>query len=161
MTVPDRDGYRLAISRAGEWTGQLIDDHPGHLWTRGVPTAGMVSISRAFNQVVWLATGSGIAPCLPQLLEHRTPAHLIWVTRDPARTYGAALVNEILTANPDATLWNTDINGKPDLLELTYRAYMETGAEAVMIISNKTTTLRTVAELRRRGIPAYGPIWDS
>ena len=161
ITVPDKDGFRLAISRAGGWTGQFISDRPDHLWTRGVPTAGMVSVSRVFNRVVWLTTGSGIAPCLPQLLEQQTPAHLLWVTRNPAKTYGDDLVGEILAANPDATLWNTDELGKPDLVELAHRSYRDTGAEAVMVVSNKPTTVRVVAELRSRGIPAFGPIWDS
>ncbi len=154
-------GARFAVSRAGGWTGQLIDERPTSLWTKGRPTAGMVSVSRVFDRVVWLATGSGIAPCLPQLLEARTPARLVWVTRTPARTYGQPLVDEITAANPDAVVWNSDVNGKADLVELAEAQYRETGAEAVMVVSNKTTTLRVVAELRRRGVPAFGPIWDS
>ena len=35
------------------------------------------------------------------------------------------------------------------------------GAEAVFIVSNRATTLGLVADLERRGIPAFGPIWDS
>ena len=116
---------------------------------------------RLFHRVVWVATGSGIAPCLPQLLNDATPARLVWITRDPERTYGPELVNEILTAQPQAVLWNTDLHGKPDLTQLAYRACKETGAEAVICVSNKPTTLRVVTELRKRGIPAYGPIWDS
>ena len=34
-------------------------------------------------------------------------------------------------------------------------------AEAVIVVSNKATTLRLVDDLERRGIPAFGPIWDS
>ena len=161
MTVPGQDGYRFAISRAGGWTGSFIDDQPRQVWTKGRPTAGMVSVSSAFTRVVWLATGSGIAPCLPQLLAQTTPARLVWVTRDPVRTFGEPLVQEIRTANPDALFWNTDALGKPDLVELAYRTYRDTAAEAVMVVSNKATTVRVVNELRSRGIPAFGPIWDS
>jgi ketopantoate hydroxymethyltransferase len=53
------------------------------------------------------------------------------------------------------------VSGKPDLAQLAYRACKETGAEAVICVSNKPTTLRVVTQLREWGIPAYGPIWDS
>ncbi len=40
ITVHGNDavGYRLLISRAGDWTSRFIDDPPSHLWVRGVPT---------------------------------------------------------------------------------------------------------------------------
>jgi hypothetical protein len=158
---PDSDTYRLAVSRAGDWTTRFIAERPESVWTRGVPTSGVATVARLFNRVVWVATGSGIAPCLPHLLSGRTPAQLVWVTRNPERTYGPDLVGEILAAQPDAILWDTDANGKPDLAELADRACRATGAEAVICISNKNTTLQLVAQLRERGIPAYGPIWDS
>ncbi|MFC5061389.1 hypothetical protein [Actinomycetospora atypica] len=158
---PDRTDFRLAVSRAGDWTARFIDDRPEAVWVRGVPTTGVGSVSRMFRSVVWIATGSGIAPVLPHLLGEPTPAHLVWVTRNPEATYGAGLVAEIRAADPGATFWDTDAEGKPDLVALAQRAVAETGAEAVVCISNKRTTLRVVGELRRRGIPAYGPVWDS
>jgi ferredoxin-NADP reductase len=161
MTSPDSTAYRMAVSRAGDWTARFIADQPDSVWVRGVPTAGVVSVARLFHRVVWVATGSGIAPCLPQLLGDATPSQLVWITRNPERTYGPALVGEILTAQQDAIVWDTDAQGKPDLTQLAYRACKETGAEAVICVSNKQTTLRVVTELRERGIPAYGPIWDS
>ncbi|GGL96426.1 hypothetical protein [Nakamurella endophytica] len=161
MTTPGQQGFRIAVSRAGGWTGDFIADAPAHVWTRGVPTTGVGSVSRLFTKVVWIATGSGIAPALPHLLSDPTPARLVWVTRSPERTYGAGLVGEILAAQPDAVLWNSDEKGKPDLSVLAYQAYRDFGAEAVICISNKDATLRLVTELRRRGVPAYGPIWDS
>ncbi|WP_433802832.1 hypothetical protein [Actinomycetospora sp. CA-084318] len=158
---PDRTDFRLAVSRAGNWTGDFIDDRPGAVWVRGVPTTGVGSVSRLFHGVVWIATGSGIAPVLPHLLGEDTPAHLLWVTRNPERTYGSDLVADIRTADPSALFWDTDANGKPDLVALAREAVARTGAEAVVCISNRRTTLRVVGELRRQGIPAYGPIWDS
>jgi hypothetical protein len=161
--MPSRDPYasRMAVSRGGDWTARFIADRPQSVWLRGVPTAGVVTVARLFKRVVWVATGSGIAPCLPQLLCGRTPARLVWVTRNPERTYGPELLREILTAQPDAVLWDTDALGQPDLAGLAYRVCQETGAEAVICISNKKTTLRLVAQLRQRGMTAVGPIWDS
>jgi hypothetical protein len=37
ISTPGRSGYRLVISRAGDWTGRFIDDPPTHVWVRGVP----------------------------------------------------------------------------------------------------------------------------
>jgi hypothetical protein len=50
---------------------------------------------------------------------------------------------------------------KPDLLTLALDAYADFNAEAVFIVSNKSTTTRLVHDLERRPIPAFGPIWDS
>ena len=161
MTTPGRDGFRIAVSRAGGWTGDFIADAPSHVWTRGVPTTGVGSVGRLFTKVVWITTGSGIAPALPHLLNDPTPAQLVWVTRHPERTYGSQLVSEIFAAQPDAVVWNSDVKGKPDLTELAYQAYRDSGAEAVICISNKDATLRLVSELQQRGVPAFGPIWDS
>jgi hypothetical protein len=161
--MPSSDAYasRMAVSRGGDWTARFIADRPESVWMRGVPTAGVVTVARLFNRVVWVATGSGIAPCLPQLLCDPTPARLVWVTRNPERTYGPELLGEILTAQPDAILWDTDAHGQPDLAGLAYRVCRETGAEAVICISNRKATLRLVAQLRQRGMTAVGPIWDS
>jgi hypothetical protein len=158
---PGRTGYRLTISRAGDWTGRLIDDKPSHVWVKGIPTAGVANIEVLFKRVVYLATGSGIGPCLPHLLANKVPAKLVWATRDPRKTYGDALVDEILAEHPDALIWDTHKQGKPDMVALAYEALVETGAEAVICISNKKLTWQVVSGLESRGIPAYGAIWDS
>ncbi len=161
MPSPHPCASRMAVSRGGDWTARFIADRPESVWVRGVPTAGVVTVARLFNRVVWVATGSGIAPCLPQLLGDPTPGRLVWVTRNPERTYGPELVGEILAAQPDAILWDTDAHGQPDLAGLAYRVCRETGAEAVICISNRKATLRLVAQLRQQGMTAVGPIWDS
>ena len=154
-------GYRMIVSRAGDWTAELIDNPPGHVWVRGIPTVELMVVKKLFSKVVILATGSGIAPGIGHLLSAETPSQLVWTTRDPAKTYGAALVEEILTAQPDAIIWDTDELGRPDVLRLAYRAYITSGAEAVICISNKTLTWQVVHGLEQRGIPAFGPVWDS
>lgn len=158
---PDATGYRLTVSRAGDWTGKLIEDKPSHLWVKGIPTAGVANIEVLFKRVVYIATGSGIGPCLPHLLAQKLPMHLVWSTRNPRKTYGDALVDEILSADPDALIWDTDLNGKPDMVQLAYSAYRKFGAEAVICISNQKLTREVVYGLESRGIPAFGAIWDS
>ncbi|MEU0877166.1 hypothetical protein ABZ345_01100 [Lentzea sp. NPDC005914] len=161
VPAPGRSGFRLTISRSGDWTAKFIADQPSHVWVKGIPTAGVGNIDKLFTRVVWVATGSGIGPCLPHLLAGDTPSVLVWSTRNPRRTYGDALVGEILGVQPDAVVWDTESQGKPDLVALAYEACKRFDAEAVICISNKPTTWQIVEELEARGIPAYGAIWDS
>ncbi len=158
---PGRDGFRLTISRAGDWTGKLIDDMPSHVWVKGISTAGVGNIDQLFKKVIWVATGSGIGPCLPHLLAQEVPSKLVWATRNPRKTFGDALVDEIMEVQPEALIWDTDAYGKPDMVKLAYKAYMDFGAEAIICISNKKLTWKVVYGMESRGIPAYGAIWDS
>ncbi|KUO14055.1 hypothetical protein [Streptomyces sp. DSM 15324] len=161
VPAPGESGFRLTISRAGDWTGSFIDDPPATVWTKGITTAGVANIEVLFRKVVYVATGSGIGPCLPHLLAAEVPSRLVWATRDPRATYGDALVDEILAVQPHAVVWDTSRDGKPDMVALAYAAYRDFGAEAVICISNKKLTWQVVHGLERRGIPAYGAIWDS
>jgi hypothetical protein len=161
VPTPGESGFRLTISRAGDWTGSFIDDAPAHVWVKGITTAGVANIEVLFTKIVYVATGSGIGPVLPHLLAAKVPSRLVWATRDPRRTYGDALIDEILAVQPHATIWDTSMCGKPDMVRLAYAAYAEFGAEAVICISNKKLTWQVVHGLERRGIPAYGAIWDS
>jgi hypothetical protein len=158
---PSEHGFRLTISRSGDWTGEFIDDMPEHVWVKGITVAGVANIEVLFRRVVYVATGSGIGPCLPHLLAQKVPALLVWSTRTPRKTFGDGLIDEILAVQPDARIWDTAEHGKPDMVELAYAAYRDFGAEAVICISNKKLTWQVVHGLERRGIPAYGAIWDS
>jgi hypothetical protein len=159
--APGTSGYRMVVSRAGDWTSAFIDAPPTHVWVRGIPTMGVANVRKLFKRVVLVATGSGIGPMLGHLLDTSVPARLVWVTKNPRRTYGDELIDEIETAQPDATIWDTDDRGKPDVLRLAYAAYVESGAEAVVCIANRSVTWQVVHGLECRGIPAFGPIWDS
>lgn len=154
-------GYRLAVSRAGDWTSDFIDNPPTHVWVRGVPTAGVANVRKLFDKVLFLATGSGIGPLFAHLLANEAPGHLVWVTRDPRRTYGDELVDEVLAVLPDATIWDTDEQGRPDMLRLAYAEFVASRSDAAICVSNRKVTLQVVHGLECRGIPAFGPIWDS
>jgi len=62
IPAPDERGFRLIISRAGDWTGELIEQPPTHVWVKGITTAGVARIETLFKSVVYVATGSGIGP---------------------------------------------------------------------------------------------------
>lgn len=159
--LPGEPGYRMVISRAGGWTSKFIDSPPTHIWVRGVPTAGVANAKRLFNRVLYVTTGSGIGPALGHLLTDTQGARLVWVTKDPRPTYGDDLVNEVEGAQPEAVIWNTTEQGKPDVFALSYETFVAAEADAVIIVSNKSVTDRVVSGFERRGIPAFGPIWDS
>ena len=162
VTTPGESGYRLLVSRAGDWTGRFIDNPPSHLWVRGTPvSAPMAKVALLYDRVVYVITGSGIGPCLGQILAARIPARLVWSTRSPRETYGDSLVDEVERAEPGAVIWDTSQRGKPDLVRLARQAYEDFDAEAVFVVSNQPTTQRLVHALERTGIPAFGPIWDS
>ncbi|MEV0941547.1 hypothetical protein AB0I90_14345 [Micromonospora wenchangensis] len=161
VPAPGRSGFRLTVSRAGDWTGQFVDDPPRRLWVKGISTAGVANIETLFRRVLYVATGSGIGPVLPHLLAGQVPAHLVWVARRHRETFGDDLVDEILAHQPDALLWDTARDGKPDMLRLAWQACRRYDAEAVICISNRPLTWQVVRGMEERGVPAYGAIWDS
>lgn len=161
IPTPGEDGFRLVISRAGDWTSNIIDNPPSHFWMRGIPTAGVANIETLFRKVLYVCTGSGIGPVLPHLLAKQVPCTLFWSTRTPKETYGDGLVNEILQACPDAVIHDTVQLGKPDMVAMSYRMVMSTAAEAVICISNQKLTRKVVYGMESRGVPAFGAIWDS
>ncbi|KAF4590153.1 putative NRPS-like protein biosynthetic cluster [Pleurotus pulmonarius] len=162
-TVPEpgQKGYSLVVSKAGDWTSKQIADPPKELWVRGIPTCGVLRIVPLFRRVVFVATGSGIGPCAPCILEQRVPIRLLWTSPDVRKTFGDKLVDSILAASPDAVIYDTRKYGKPDMVKLVYRLVREFDAEAVCVISNQKLTRKVVYGMMSRGIPAFGAIWDS
>ncbi|KAI2626278.1 acetyl-CoA synthetase-like protein [Xylaria nigripes] len=158
---PGKKGFSIVVSNAGDWTRKTIDGQPRRLWTRGVLASGVLTIAPLFKKVVLVATGSGIGPCLPVMLEGRVPVRVIWSTPHPRDTFGEEIINDVLRADPKAIIWNTRTQGKPDLTALAYQMLKESNAEAVCIISNKKVTEQVVYRLEARGIPAFGAIFDS
>ncbi|KIK52042.1 hypothetical protein GYMLUDRAFT_251511 [Collybiopsis luxurians FD-317 M1] len=177
INVPDKPGYSLVVSKAGDWTEKQIQNPPTQLWVRGVPAYGVLRIASLFKRIVLVATGSGkysslqihystyvitgIGPCAPVILARRVPLKLLWTSPDVRKTFGDNLVNSILEAAPNAILHDTRKDGKPDMVALTYKLYREFDAEAVCVISNQRLTRKIVYGMKSRGIPAFGAIWDS
>ncbi|WP_299472958.1 hypothetical protein [uncultured Roseibium sp.] len=161
IPAPNEPGYRLAISRAGDWTGAFIDNPPSKVWVKGITTSGVARIEDLFRKVVYVGTGSGIGPILPHLLKGKVPNRLIWSTRSPRKTYGNDLIDEIEAHTENPLIWDTVTHGKPDLSALALQAVRESGAEAVIVISNQKLTRKVVYDMEALGIPAYGAIWDS
>ncbi|KAF9003042.1 hypothetical protein BDQ17DRAFT_514630 [Cyathus striatus] len=166
-TIPDEDengkinGFSVVVSNAGDWTKEAIRNPAKKLWIRGYPLHGLLYTSILFKQIVVVATGSGIGPCLSLLYANVTPRRILWSTPNPEKTYGRKIMQAVLKADNQAIIWNTREHGRPDMIALTYQLVRECNAEAVFIISNPKVTRKVVYGMETRGIPAYGAIFDS
>ncbi|KAH6894681.1 hypothetical protein B0T10DRAFT_258534 [Thelonectria olida] len=154
-------GFSLVVSNAGDWTKATIKEEPTHIWTRGVPTCGVMRIATLFNRVVLIATGSGIGPVLGHIQNPSCPTQLIWSTSRPETTFGEDLCRTIKDKIPDAVIHDTKKKGRPDLVKMGFNLVRSFKAEAVVIIANEKITKKVVYGLETRGVPAYGAIWDS
>ncbi|KAK7050042.1 hypothetical protein VNI00_005474 [Paramarasmius palmivorus] len=155
------DGFSVIVSNAGDWTSETIKNPPKKLWVRGAPLHGLLYTSKLFKRIVVIATGSGIGPTLSLFHADVTPRRIFWSTPNPETTYGDTVVNAVLKADPNARIWDTRKEGRPDMVMETWKLVKESDAEAVFIISNPKLTRKVVFGMESRGIPAYGAIFDS
>lgn len=158
---PKEPGFSVVVSNAGDWTKRAVNSPPRELWVRRTPTCGVLRVAPMFRSVLLVATGSGIAPCLPVILANQTQIHLFWSTRDPFETYGPDIAAVIQGMGKRAHIHNTSTMGRPNTLPIITDMYRYTGSEAVFVISNPKLTIDLVLDLEALGIPAFGPIWDS
>ncbi|KAK0915794.1 hypothetical protein LTR02_001082 [Friedmanniomyces endolithicus] len=157
-------GYTILISNAGDFTRTLIQHPPSKIWLRGAPTTGVMCLSSLFRPLVIVATGSGIGPCLSFLnTHHGHPLRVLWSARCPAKTYGNGVVREVLRADPRAVVVDTGAVGcaRVDLVGLAFALVREVRAEAVMVISNPKVTGEVVCGMERKGVAAFGAVFDS
>lgn len=162
--IPNRGqkGFSVLISSGGDWTKKLILDPPSKIYIRGTPQLGVLYMARLFSPVLIVATGSGIGPCLG--LFNGNPdlnCRILWSASRPEATFGKPVLDIVRSADPNAEIIDTKKTGRLDMAKEAYRAFKEGGCEAVVIISNPKLTLKLVNDLEIRGVPAYGPIWDS
>ncbi|KAJ4482067.1 hypothetical protein J3R30DRAFT_3286838 [Lentinula aciculospora] len=158
---PGKKGFSVVVSRAGDWTSAMIAAPPSRVWVRGIPTTGVMRIVPLFRRVVVVATGSGIGPCAPHVFAKQSTIQLLWSAPNVRETFGDKLVDSLLEASPNAVIYDTRKNGKPDMIKLVARLVKEFEAEAVCIISNPALTRKVVYGMMSRGVPAFGAIWDS
>jgi hypothetical protein len=164
--IPVRSGAggSVLISNAGDWTKKTIQNPRPYYWVKGIPVTGVLPMARLFKKVIVVTTGSGIGPCLGVIQDVRTKVRVIWSTPRPVDTYGWEICEAVRRVDKEAVIIDTREGGKrkrPDLLGLAWRLYREEGAEAVFVISNPKVTRMVVYGLEARGVPAFGPIWDS
>ncbi|KAG9249079.1 hypothetical protein BJ878DRAFT_451042 [Calycina marina] len=171
--VPSRDSGRsggyIIMSGVGDWTKRNIAIPQPYYWVKGRPVTGVLCMAKIFRSVIIVTTGSGIGPCLGVMQDiPRTTCRVIWSTPDPLNTYGQDIMGAVLATDARAVIYDTtahkDDKGKtirPDLPKMAWELYVQEKAEAVFVISNPAVTKAIVFAMESRGIPAFGPIWDS
>lgn len=166
--IPARDGSggSVIISNAGDWTKDTIGNPRDFYWVKGVPVTGVLCMARVFRKVVVVTTGSGIGPVLAVVQDTEKcgcSVRVIWSAAKPLDTFGVSIIDAVHAVDKDAVIIDTRQPGskKPDLVQIAYDVYMKDRAEAVFCISNPKLTRKIVYGLEGRGIPAFGPVWDS
>lgn len=173
--VDGTPGTSMIVSAAGDWTKRNVSNPKTQYWVKGFPKTGVLSMALIFKKVLIVTTGSGIGPCLSLMLEtHKIKktqiCGILWQAHDPLTTYGTDLVGRVFDNTSNAVIIDTKIQKKQigrsmeameTLIPISFNLFVESGAEAVFVISNKELTKEIVNCLEKRGVPAYGPIWDS
>jgi len=159
----EHGGSSLIVSNAGDWTKKTIMNPQTSYWIRGSPKAGVLSMTCLFKSCVVVATGSGIGPCLAFRAApwNKTACRMLWSTPSPLKTYGQGVVDLVHEIDREAVIIDTRTAGRPNVVEIAYRLYVKSGAEAVFVISNPKLTRKVIYDMESRGVPAFGPIWDS
>ncbi|KAK5941745.1 hypothetical protein PMZ80_005696, partial [Knufia obscura] len=155
--------FSLVVSKAGDFTGDIIANSPKYIWKRSVPAYGFGYVMKLYSRMILVTTGSGIGPCLSYLGDDNRPKmRVLWQTRSPVKTYGQGIIDLVHHMDENPVILDTTQQGnRKDMLPHVIKLYKEFKAEAVCIISNPKTTNHLVYELSRRGILAMGPIFDS
>jgi hypothetical protein len=156
-------GGSLIVSNAGDWTRRTVNNPSLTYYTRGIPTVGVLCLTRLFRNIIIVTTGSGIGPCLGTLssLSACTRFRILWSASDPRSTFGEGICEEVRRLDGEAVVIDTKREGRRDLGKLAYNLYRSEEAEAVFVVSNRKVTRRVVYELESRGVPCFGPVWDS
>lgn len=115
-----------------------------------------------FARPLIVATGSGIGPCLGLFTGYpNLKCRVLWLARHVEEVYGQDIIETVRAMDPQAVIIDTHRDGKPRMEDVALRLYKAANADAAFVISNPQGTKNVVTSFRRRGISAYGPIWDS
>ncbi len=133
---------------------------PKQLWVRRVKPPGFMFSINAYSRVVVIATGAGIAPVIPHVIENSHKLCIVWIGNEHKQTYGEKLWS-LLDSHPRCNIFDTGMHGRPNVEQLAIQAVRDFRAQAVFCVSNKAVTEKVVNTCLEKGIPAYGATWDS
>jgi len=173
------------IARAGDWTGDLIarelpkvteeeGEIPAELesgpplsrpmWIRFHTPPGFMFSARGYKEVLFVATGAGIAPILSYLHASKNPLvqkrNVLWIGNRPQQTFG--VFADTVFAIPDLIVHDTSEKGRPVVDELcleTFKYFPD--CQAVFVVSNQPVTRAIQQAMYFAGVPCYGAEWDS
>lgn len=109
-----------------------------------------------------LATGAGIAPCLPQIDNVSSNIYLVWIAKNHETAYGPDVWKVVSKLPTEQVLLHDTIKaGRPNAAELIQKAVEKHNAEAVFVVSNDRYTKAIIDVCWRMGIRCYGATRDS
>lgn len=160
-----RSQIQLIIGASGDWTKNLIEkvqtgDLPKRLWVRKVKPPGFMFSINAYSRVVVVATGAGIAPVIPHLIENKHKLYILWIGNNHQLTYGKKMWS-LISSHPRLKIYDTGELGRPNAGDLAIQMAREFRAQAVFCVSNRSLTKTVVSACLAKKIPAYGASWDS
>lgn len=117
--------------------------------------------AKVFRAILCVGTGSGIAPILGLLSLRNLKFRILWSASNPERTFGTDIMRRVLEVDPEAEIWDTKQQGRPNLVAEVKQIYDGGHTEAMSVISNAKVTADVVSGLENQGVPAFGPIFDS
>jgi NAD(P)H-flavin reductase len=165
-TVPDKDRktYSVCISAAGDWTRRLVSNPPSKIWVKGSPVYGATRSSRLFRKVLFVATGSGIAPVLSAVFSRlENEIVIFWITTQPSKKLDLEQLQRLEAYRNNIVIFNAgrDAIEPRKVSAIVYGLHREYRSEAVCVVSNRKLTERVKADLTRWHVPVVGPIFDS
>ena len=178
------EGYLTTIiARAGDWTGRLIDDalleediegnmiekkveagtpYPKKMWVRFHTPPGFSFSARAYKEVLFIATGAGIAPIMyflqPENIFNQR-RHVLWIGNRPHETFG--IFAETVFNIPDLIIHDTNEKGRPVVDKLALDTFKSIpNCQAVFIVANQPVTRAVQQTMFFAKVPCYGAEWD-
>ena len=114
--------------------------------------------ARTYERVLFVATGAGIGPVLPYLVDRSSIEYeCLWIGRNHRETIGDELVSRIL-ASGRVTLIDS-ASGRPDIGRCV--GEIAEHFDAVFIVSNAYVRDEVASVCEHLGVPWYGPTFDS
>ncbi len=158
------NSHYMICSAVGDFTKALVEQPPEYMYTRLIKFPGFSYCHRMYHSGVAICTGAAIGVFI-SLFSNKglTNFSLIWVGSSFEKTYGLTVVQMLRKGCPEnkLTLYDTSVNGRPNLVDLVVDAYRKQKAEVVFCVSNLAGTKSIVQGCRRHGIQAFGPVWDA
>eukprot|EP01083_Nonionella_stella_P073110 197450_1 len=163
-------GHRslVLIKSLGDWTGDLtkraklekLDN--ACFWIHRIKPPNFSQGLFNWNRVFALATGAGIAPLIPYVVNpthYNVQISLVWVARDHANNYPEFII-DILKPLPDVVMYDTTKMKRPDLCLLTVQKAKKFKAEAVFIVANPLVAYDVANYVNKNGIPVFASNFD-
>ena len=154
--------HYLICGVQGDFTRELVNDPPTHLWTRQLKFAGVSNASTLYKRGIRVCTGTGLGAALSTCIGSPN-WYLIWIGSDQEKTFGPTIAGLIHRhVEPERLcLWDSKQRGsRPDMMKLVRDAYYSWNAEVVFITSNYIGNSEIMQGCKEAGINAFGTLWD-